>query len=374
MIKPSTYQTLRWNVFVNELKLLNEQIKHFSLLLFLFLWSSIPALIYLGVLGIGMVFDNKLPALQVLAVIWFFILFQTVLLLALQRAISGDRYTLFYGMLNISQSRAKICSAGLAVLCQPFLLISMFIMLLVPVNKWHQVSHAWLFILLQLTLVFVFLKHPKSIVYYAFCTLGYLALFEFIETVDIELWAHMLIWLAIAGLFLSIRPSIKGTMSLHMGYVPIEIRFWGKYLSDCRNLVTVQIGFLLIVGWLVSIAISEMPRHSDYVVFVGTQLIILVGASIPFSASRLVAEHSLFFAEMFCHSRKFRAWYLLSSIISMTLPVLAFLLFFGYLKVLPVSFAAIVALVYVISSHPKLFAITWFLLSAFSALISFYTL
>lgn len=373
-MKASSYQKLRWKIFANELRQLNEQIKHFSLLLFLFLWSSIPALIYLGLMGIGMVFDNNLPTQQVLAVVWFFILLQTVVLLALQRAITGDRYTLFYSTLNIPKFRESICSIGLTVLCQPFLLISLFIMLLIPVDKWQIVIHAWLFIILQTVLALVFLKYSNAIVFYVFCTLGYLVLFEFINTVDIELWAHLLIWLAGACVLLWVRPSLKAAMSLHAEYVPIEIRFWGKYLCNCRNIVTVQIGALLIVSWLVSIAMSEMPRHGDYLVFVGAQLIILFGASIAFSARRLVAGHSLFFGEMFIHNRKFRAWYLLSSIIGMTLPLLGFLAFFGYLEMFPAVFATTVILVYVVSRLPKLFSITWFLLSALNALFTFYTL
>jgi len=374
------YFKCRLTIFRNDVRQVVIQLNQLSLFIILFLGVALPALVFALMLGFGIILSNKDPAYQTLLIAWCMLAVQSIVLIVLLDAIKGSKYALFLKSLQASSADIAFSNLLLTLICHPLLLINIFIMLFIPFNRWLEIPHGIMLIILQISTAAVLLRSTTSTYWFLCCSFFYLlciVLFKSTIFVDgISLLQHLLalIFLQISiSLFSFIPQSTFNIPQLKIQrarHIPIYFHIWLSSLTQKKGVLPMQSTVFMLLCIMAHYSILKMPQYSLVINLIASHLILLIAASTQLVFNRVINEHALFFAS-FKHQASFlRMQYILPFGIGL-LMLISFFAIQQTMSTVVVNIACLLVCIVVASIKPKRLIAVWFLSGAIAASLIF---
>ena len=306
-MKKLGYFTLRKQIFVHELKHMLRQIRHLLLFSIMFLGTAVPVLLFLSLLAFGVILDNDTSTTQAMFVAWAVLLAQTLMLIITKQAILGSRYQFYLCTLEKNAVKRVIADFALAFLCNPLVILFVFILLSISPTRWADIPHAFLFLGLMLGGSYVVLYKPKGLFWFLGAVLCSIPLLSS-QSLEFGLLVFCIIQVLCLVLF-SGNHSFSSKISFSL---PIEWMFWLSLLIGVNNSTSASsasaykannllnacaVSLILII--MTYYSEQSLPTYSQAVIFIGAQFIVLCTASLQISTQKLMSTYPLFFAS-FC--------------------------------------------------------------------------
>ena len=367
------YYLLRKSIYSYQIRQLNEQLKKFSLLLFTLFWTAVPAIFYSLLVGLGIIMSNVDDVLASLPLVWIFLTLQSMLILTLKGAILGCENHLFLASLNRPRFMKVSASALLALASSPILLMSLIISFSIPIDRWWEAKHAWLFIFLQTLTIAISLINPTKIRLYWFISLLWLLISLFIDDSGLlNLTHHLLVFIAMLGachLVNFAHSPNKPSRLLHK--LPVYTRYWCEHAISQSSLAFLILCFNAIVMVGIIYLTKQVPNYTGQVFFVGVQIVILLSASIQFAINQNIDEYDMFYKHYLANA-DFRHLQYLFPLLLGGICIGLYSVFLQNQYFIWLDTICLFMLVYIVKQHKNWFAIGWLFLSALSAWLRFF--
>lgn len=307
------YLRLRRRIFQQELWQLNEQIKKLGVIIVAFLGTALPVAFFAVLLGFGIVLKNDVPPSESLMIIWCLLLVQSMLLMLLKKAILGSGYRLYLNSINPSVIEQHFSTLVYCVLCQPLLIIHLYIIANINVSDWQDVPHGFLLLGLQVLCAFCVIAHMRTVYWFLGLSFIWVLIAQLITQLitGVSLLSHLWITTGIFGLAFMGAYYVRGQSVSIQHMLPIKLRIWSMHLVNQHGVILWLISTCLLVAILCRYSALQMPHYASGIYFIGAQILVLVFASAQLLMNRLTRQHEMFFSPSFMHPSIVKAQVLL---------------------------------------------------------------
>jgi hypothetical protein len=367
MVKHKTlgYIRLRSLVFKHEIQHFLKQIEQFMLLTVFFLGTAIQGLLFLALLAFGVVLDNESSVSQLLFIVWALLTTQSLMLLLFKQAILGHRYAFFLASFYCSNVKKYLCDIWLATLCNPIIIMYLFIIGSISPQDWPQIPHGFLLLYLLLSSMLMNIYKPQS-------NVGFLAIaLLVIPLVSEQSLIFGLLLFSCCQLVALLFSSFQVHKRLvSRAILPTPYTFWfslarGSKPSTTQTsrsgqkhdtlLIACAIATIVIV--MTNYVAHELPQFTLIVHAIGASFIILATTSVQLSLRKISTQYPLFFNMYVDHLTFSRLQYWVSA--AATFCMLCIAAFFFQSILIITYFLPAALCIFTAQKHSRLFVIIW---------------
>ncbi|MFT6267976.1 MAG: hypothetical protein ACJAVV_000781 [Alphaproteobacteria bacterium] len=369
------YISLRRQVFSYEIKHLHKQIKQFMMLAVFFLGTAIPALFFAALLAFGIVLDNESSVSQLLFISWALLMTQNMMLMLFKQAILGSRYGFFVASFHCRKVKPWLCDIGFAMLCNPILILYLFVIGSIEPQDWPQIPHGFVLLYLLSSGMLMSLYKPQSSL--VFLGLA-LIVIPIVNEQSLLFGLFMFCCCQLASLlFYYFR--VQNFMVINI-LLPAPLTFWlslarGSKFSAMQtsrsghkhNTLLIACSMATLVTVMASYSAHQLPQYSLVVHAIGGSFIILATASLQLSIRKIIALYPLFFKIYLDNPSFSRLQYWVSAAATFIMLFIAAAFFKSMLVIAYLIPAAVCILI--AQKYPRIFIITWITTSVLTGLL-----
>ena len=282
----SSYLGYRWQLFACEIKHWLAQLSGVMLLLLAVLGTAIPVLLYLVMVGFGMLAEEKFAVDDAILFVASILLFQSVILDVCQSAITGAQFNEFNASLTTNSWLIRSSDCALAILCNPMVLLNLLLLSSAGVAAWIELQHMLLLLLLQIVLtIMIFSSAFRTYLIIACCFLC--SYMPFFTAIDITL---------LVVLMFSIGCTITPTVTFNIAFKQYSTwAFWLDFWRINRRVPVLVLAVSILTLFIAHGFEQQRPDLSEVAFLVAGQFLILVTSVLQVELNKLQAEHSAFY-------------------------------------------------------------------------------
>lgn len=278
------YINLRWQTFRHEVRCLMTQIENLAIGLMAFLGIAIPALLYLVLLGLGIILEHPDDAPKAISTSFNMLAIQTLIIFLFRVAINAENYQGFIKTLGLGKAHHRVIDFLLMLICMPLLILLSAIIVSVPIVSWSELPHGFALLSQFICFALVALYSPTRmlglLLFNMLLTLSSLSLLQYYFASHLSLLVLLLN-----------RPL--PTPSLPQ--LPFLFGFWWKFaLSQKTVLINCLLSFIIIAS-TVSLVNGELIEYVEIVYLIGLMLIMLIASCTQISVNRHLNEYTHFY-------------------------------------------------------------------------------
>ena len=278
------YISLRWQIFRHEVKCLMTQIENLAIGLIAFLGVAIPALIYLVLLGLGIILEHPDDADKAISTSFNMLAIQTLIIFLFRAAINAENYQSFIKTLGLGKVHHHFVDLVLMMLCMPLLFLLAAIIFSVPIAGWRELPHGFALLSQFLCFALVALYFPTRmlglLLFNLLLTLFPLSLLQY------YLGTHLSLFLLLMNRPFPVVKSPK---------LPFLLRYWWQFaISQKTVLINCLLSFITIASTVGSLR-GELIEYANFVYLIGLMLILLLASCTQISVNRHLNEYAHFY-------------------------------------------------------------------------------